>query len=289
MPEPMPLPLPPGLLCEGPHWNARENRLLWVDIQGQLIHSADADGGRPAARRVTEPVTFAIPSADRSLFLGVDGKLCRMRENDAGYQVVSAPALPSGCRFNDAKCDARGRLWAGTMNSARPADADGALYCFEDGILKKKESGFAVSNGLGWNPEGTLLYQTETEKQTIWCYDFDQDTGALSGKRAFARVSGPGKPDGLCVDSEGRILSAQWDGGGIQVYSRDGNPERLISLPCPQVTSCCLGGAEMKTLFITTARAGMSEADLRHAPLSGRIFTMEWDVPGLAAIPVARN
>ena len=145
-------------------------------------------------------------------------------------------------------------------------------------------SGVIVSNGLGWSPDGKIMYFTDSGTGTIYKFDFDMETGTLDHMRAFAVVDQTdGIPDGLAVDAEGFVWSACWDGWQIKRYDPDGKVIQCLNLPVPRVTSLAFGGETLDMLFITTARLGLSESELREAPLSGGLFVAQVDVCGMAA------
>jgi len=88
-------------------------------------------------------------------------------------------------------------------------------------------------------------------------------------------------PDGAVVDSEGCLWNAHWDAGRVARYRPDGSFDRAIDLPAPRTTCPCLGGPELKTLFVTTGFGWMPPEKAAANPLSGAIFAVEVEVPGL--------
>lgn len=275
--------LPPSELGEGPVWDEKSQTLYWVDIAGKRIHHYDPVTGRHAAYSTPSMVGFVVPDEAGSLIAGLKDGLYRM-DLPAGRTTLLAapPDMPAHNRFNDGKCDRRGRLWAGTMN----VDPDhktptGALYRHDSRGLVRLEEDIYISNGLGWSPDSKTMYYTDTVRRVIWQYDYDIDEGSPSNRRVFAIFEEKGRPDGLTIDSAGRILTALWPGWGIAILTPDGKPDGKIDLPVPQVSSCAFGGKNLRTLFITTANIGMRDKDSAEAPLSGHIFQVEMDIPGL--------
>jgi sugar lactone lactonase YvrE len=274
--------LPVCDLGEGPHWDAAAKRLYWVDITGRILHSADAGGKNHSAFQAPAMIGFAVTDDSGRIVAGLQDGLYNIDASASRIELLAHVDHASpGNRFNDGKCDPYGRLWAGTMHATEAnAQATGALYRFNRTGLHVQETGMHISNGLGWSPDNKIMYYSDTVKRTIWQYDYDIETGEASGKRIFARFEGTGRPDGLCIDSQGRVLVALWPGWGVDVYMPDGKLERKIDLPVPQVSSCAFGAEDLKTLYITTARAKLKEDALQAAPLSGRIFAMPWDTAG---------
>jgi len=188
-----------------------------------------------------------------------------------------------GNRTNDGKVDPLGRVWIGTMDDTE-GQFTGALYRIDqDLVVTRVLDGVGVSNGLDWSPDGTVFYYTDSKRGLIWRFPFHMQTGTLGRREVFATVpADQGVPDGLTVDSDGYVWSAHWDGWRITRYDPDGNVERVVWLPVPRVTSLCFGGRALDTLYITSARIGLSNAELLEAPLSGALFSCR---PGVAGRP----
>jgi sugar lactone lactonase YvrE len=143
--------------------------------------------------------------------------------------------------------------------------------------------GVSVSNGIGWSPDGTALYHVDSPRRRIDVYDFDAATGSVAGRRAVVAVDGElGTPDGLAVDAEGGVWVALWGGGAVHRYSPEGTLEERLDLPVTNVTSCCFGGRDLATLYVTTAARGAA-----HEPLAGVLFACRPGVRGLPATPFA--
>jgi sugar lactone lactonase YvrE len=145
-----------------------------------------------------------------------------------------------------------------------------------------------VSNGLGWSPDDRRFYFTDSGTRRIYVYDYDIETGAVAGRRTFVALpEGMGVPDGLAVDAEGFVWSAQWDGWCVTRYDPDGRVDRVINLPVPRPTSCAFGGPDLSTLYITSARIRLSAQQLAEAPLSGSVFALATATRGLPETPFA--
>jgi sugar lactone lactonase YvrE len=275
--------LPPSELGEGPFWDAREQLLYWVDITGRRIHRYDPASRRHDSIPTPSMVGFAVLDEAGGIVAGLQDGVHAMDFATGAARPLAAPALmPKHNRFNDGKCDRRGRLWAGTMNvDPDHATPTGALYRYDDRGLVQFEKDIYISNGLGWSPDDKTMYYTDTVRRVIWQYDYDPDKGLPSNRRPFATFEGPGRPDGMTVDSAGRVLTALWPGWGVAIFTPDGKPDGMIDLPVPQAASCVFGGKDLKTLYIVTASVGMTAEALRDAPASGRIFQVEMDIPGL--------
>jgi sugar lactone lactonase YvrE len=185
-------------------------------------------------------------------------------------------------RFNDGRCDAQGRFFVGSMNEKRDANT-AALYRLDpDGALRQVLSDMMISNGLAWSPDGRTMYHADTPTHTIRAFDYDSVTGIPSRPRTFATWPGEtDRPDGAAVDSVGNYWSAFYRGGKVVQLSPRG--EILAEFPTPAMcpTMCAFGGADRKTLFVTSARQMREPDELARLPLSGGVFAMRVDIAGL--------
>ena len=270
--------LPRSSLAEGPFWDDQLGRLLWVDIEGRAIHCYDPETGRGTTHSVSDAVGFVVLADHGRIVAGISDGIYDLALGSAVETPLVRPQMHSENRFNDAKCDPRGRLWAGTMHRSATRDREptGALYSWHRGGLVLVEPHIAIANGLGWSPTGDTMYFADTHRGTIWAYDYDLASGEVTNRRAFAEVPiDVGVPDGLTVDREGRVIVAIWRGARLNIYGPSGDLKSTISMPVRNPTSCCFGGADLKTLFVTTA-SGLNEDD----PRSGCLFAVGMNAPG---------
>jgi sugar lactone lactonase YvrE len=189
--------------------------------------------------------------------------------------IADVPEHPPGNRFNDGHVDPRGRFWAGSMDDGE-RHPSGHLYRLDpDGHVERFDAGFVVTNGIEWSSDGRRLYFVESAARRIWAYDFDMDSGRPGARRVFAEVvPAAGYPDGLAIDADNHVWSAHWDGGRITRYRPDGSVELVIPIPVPRPTSCCFGGPDLATLFVTSAAVGIDAGAPDRAPLSGGVFAV---------------
>lgn len=261
-------------LGESPFWHPQEKRLYWVDILKPCICRFDPATGRNETRDIGKLVSAVLPASDGRLLLATQDGLEWFDFADGAVQAFASPEaeIPEN-RLNDAKIGPDGAVWIGSMriDASRPT---GALYrVLRNGQIEVKETGLAVSNGLGWSPDRDTLYFVDTVPGQILAYHYSAETGAISGKRIFAKIpEADGRPGGLAVDAEGGVWVTIWDGWRINRYRPDGGIDRSIDLPVPRPTSLSFGGEDLKTLYITTARTRLPASILTEAPLSGGIF-----------------
>ncbi len=276
-------------LGEGPVWSAADKRLLFVDILAPSVILADPESGQFVSKPMPELIGAAVPRA-RGGFLAAtqNGFKTFDWSSDTLTPIAHPEAGKPGNRFNDGKCDRRGRFWAGTL-AITTAPGEGALYRLDaDGKVATMGKGIHISNGLGWSPDDRRFYFTDSGARRIYVYDFDLDGGEIANRRVFVQLpENAGIPDGLTVDAEGFVWSAHWDGWCVTRYDPDGKVDRVVTLPVPRPTSCCFGGPDLSTLYITTARIRMSQRQLAEAPLSGGVFALRAGVRGQADTPFA--
>ena len=275
------------ILGEAPAWCPKERVVYWVDIDGRTILRFDPESGDRRVFAQDRQFGCIVKRADGGFIAGTDGGLVYLDSDLKSSHVFATPeaGFPNN-RFNDGKCDRRGRFWVGStdMNETEP---NGALYRVNGtGDVLRMLSGVIVSNGLGWSPDDKIMYFTDSGHGAIYALDFDADSGEIDNRRVFARVAPKdGMPDGLAVDAQGFVWSAHWGGWRITRYDPDGRIDRIIDLPVPQVTSLAFGGDNLDQMFVTTARLGLTADQLKEAPLSGGLFRVDAGVAGLPEAP----
>ena len=159
-------------------------------------------------------------------------------------------------------------------------ESSGSLYCIDkDFNVQTHEINIGISNTFAWSPNNEKFYFCDTLKGVINSYDYDFNNKKILNKKDFAKFD-RGYPDGSTVDSDGFLWNCRWGGSCVVRFDPNGNVDRVIELPVPNVTSCTFGGKDLKTLFITTARIGMTNQELHKAPLSGNLFALQTDVQG---------
>ena len=265
-----------GRVCrigEGPHYDERTGWVVWVDILGARVLWRDLAGAEVGESPTDGHVGAAVPRRDGGLVLclpagpvlvdpdGTVRPLGTYAEADAAAGV-SRPVDTPTLRSNDAKADPAGRLWLGTMAYDSTPGA-GALYRLDPGADTPRRilSDVTISNGLGWSPDSATMYYIDTPTRRVDAIAYDIDAGELGERSTFATIDDDGAfPDGLCVDAEGGVWVALWNGSAVRRYAPDGRLDRVVPLPTAFVTSCAFAGEEFATLVITTA-AGSRAAD----------------------------
>jgi sugar lactone lactonase YvrE len=274
-------------LGESPLWSPAEQALYWVDIKRPRLFRHDMRSGATRATAMPEEIGAIGLRAGGGLVAAMRSGFALIDAHGIAAPVFARPEadLPQN-RFNDGKCDRAGRFWAASMND-RESGPTGHLWRLDDmRAYAHMESGFVIGNGLGWSPDNRVFYFTDSTARRIYAYDFDLRTGAIANRRVFATVpDDSGYPDGLCVDAAGHVWSAHWDGWRVTRYAPDGRIVAAVHMPVPRPTSCAFGGAELGTLYVTTARIGLDETALAKSPWSGSVLAVQTDSRGLPETP----
>ena len=275
-------------LGEGLCWSPREQALFSVDI---LEHRLYRDGAAAHAHREWRFDETISAVAERkagpglavtlrrglALFDPATGELTRLDEPERERE---------GNRFNDGKCDAQGRFWGGTMDFACKAPT-GALYRFDAAGRAQRaiDLGWIVTNGPTWTLDGRTMFVNDTVHRRVVAYAFDDATGAVGASREWLKLAAAdGHPDGMTTDAAGRVWIAHWGGSCVTCHDPVTAAELArIALPTAHITNVAFGGADMTTLFISSARFELSEAQLAAQPLAGALFAVETDAVGAAA------
>lgn len=272
-----------GALLESPVWCAETQRLWFVDIKAPAVFRLNpADGHLDR---------WAMPSDVGSLALTRRGDiLVALRASIARFdpqtgrlsEIARASHDSSTTRFNDGRCDRQGRFWVGTMYEPR-SHAGGALYRLDtEGRLAMMQGEVTIANGSAFSPDGRVMYFADSPTAEVWASDLDPQTGALSNRRRFAKLTDEqGRPDGAAVDSEGHYWVAAVGGGQLLRYCPTGVLDRAVAVPTRWPTMPAFGGRDMRTVFVTSLKTGRTADELAASPESGGLFAFEADAPGL--------
>lgn len=268
-------------LGEGPFWHPLLQRLFWFDILNRTMLSAGEDG-HIVDRVVFKDTVAAAAVIDRDhLAVAQSGVLLNYDlTTDTSTPIIEIEADVPGNRTNDSRVDRSGGFWIGTMGR-RAEPGAGSVYQYRAGKLTKIMSGIRIPNSTCFSPDGRTAYFTDAGRVIIKC-PLDPETGLPIGEwTEFATIDGPGGADGAVVDSEGFLWSARWGGARVVRMAPDGRVDRIIEVPGVSRVSCpAFGGKDGKTLYLTTAREGMSPEEAAREPYAGSVFSVQVDVPG---------
>ncbi|MFL6684403.1 SMP-30/gluconolactonase/LRE family protein [Paraburkholderia graminis] len=287
----------PAAVGESPVWRAAEQALYWVDIPAQKIVRLRLESGERSEWLLPEKVACIAFDRRGNVLAGCETGLFAVTLSDASAPLatqaepvkvsgrkLAAPVFPFGdMRFNDGRCDRQGRFWAGTMvQDMAAANPAGALYRFDaDGVLSAPVvDGLITQNGLGWSPDGSTMYLSDSHplRRQIWAFDYDVETGEPRNRRVFADLNHyVGRPDGAAVDADGCYWICANDAGALLRFTPQGKLDRQINVPAIKPAMCAFGGRDLDTLFVTSIRpaAGATEHD-------GHLFAVR---PGVTGLP----
>jgi len=272
-------------LGESPVWDERDGRLYFVDLRDTpAIHALDVASGDEARWPMPEDIGCIVPCTDGTLVAGLRSGFATFDRAHGTLDYFFDPEPDKHAnRLNDGKCDARGRLWCGSMNP-ESATAEGSLYVVEPRGCRRVLDGWLTPNGIAWSLDGATMYVADTRRGVIDAFAFDRDDGSLDARRVFADLAAlPGGPDGACVDRDGFLWSAIFDGGCLLRLDPSGRIDRVLRLPVSKPTSCAFGGSGYRTLFVTTASRGLSASRLASEPAAGHVLALDVGVAGVAA------
>lgn len=269
-------------LGECPRWDEKKQLLYWVDINEGQLHCFNPATGEDEFLQFNEEIGCFSLRRENGFVLGMrSGFQLLDGWNTELTPVVDPEADLSSNRFNDGRCDAKGRFIAGSVYP--PKDRDGAnLWSLGlDMDAVQLAEGLLTSNGAAFSPDNTVFYFSDTPKHVIYRYDYDLETGGISNGNVFHQFPhGNGRPDGAAVDSEGFYWTALYEGGRIARLSPEGEIVEEIAIPARCPTMVAFGGDDLKTLYITTV-GNRPQEELEEYPHSGAIFRVDVDVPGL--------
>ncbi len=289
------------LIGEGPAWDERGQRLLWVDQERGLVHEARAEGAGWAETRrwaLERRLAAVVPRARGGMIVAGGDEVFALADDGGEARIARLDIDRARARINDAKCDPQGRLWAATLTTDFAHGAS-ALYRIDPGgHVELMLDGITIGNGLEWSPDGELLYFVDSLTLSIDRFRFDGRCGTLSGRsRLVTFARGDGAPNGLTVDRDGNLWAAATGAGEVRCLTPDGRIIRRVSIATPGATSCAFGGPDGSDLFITSlgrrmpevARSiGLTEAMMTNeGPSAGSLFVCRPGVRGRPATAFA--
>ena len=272
------------LLGEGPIWDAGRQVLWFVDIKRHLLWHYDPASGSNAKAEAPGQIGWALPAEGGNLLCGLQDGLYLFDPETQGFTRLGAvPGEPAHNRLNDGCTDPWGRAWFGSMDDSEQQDS-GRFYVFDRGEIRPAgPSGISITNGPAVSPQGDRIYFTDTVGQKIMVADLS--AGGVGDARPFAdtgAVFPDAYPDGPIVDAEDHVWTGLYLGGVAARYSPDGELVATVPLPARDITKMALGGADLKTAFVTTATKNMAEGDYAAHPEGGKLLSFDSPVAGVA-------
>ncbi|MBX9662108.1 SMP-30/gluconolactonase/LRE family protein [Novosphingobium sp.] len=271
------------ILGEGLLWSARENALFWTDILGRKLWRMSLADEKIRHWDMPEAIGWIIERAAAGFIVGLASGLYKLDLDPFRLELIANPQPERpGNRLNDAKADARGRIWFGSMPfMEQPSTnwpASGALYRLDtDGMVSRHDDGITIANGPALSPDGTTLYHTDSRMGQVWKFPLHED-GSLGTRQPHLQFdTGKGAPDGMTCDREGGLWIAFYSGAKVARFHPDGGLDREIALPTPQITNVCFAGADLTRMFVTSAADGRPDD-----PLAGALFEIDAGAVGVS-------
>jgi sugar lactone lactonase YvrE len=266
-------------LGECPVWDPDRRLLVWVDIYNHRVHRFDPATGEDRFVETEDVVSAIALTKDGRWLVALRDRLALLLDDGETRTLCEVPLQHPDTRLNDGKCDTRGRFWVGSI-SQTPGAA--ALYRYDpDGSLHVMERGLTISNGLGWSPDDTAFYLTDSPTRNIYVYRFDAETGEIQHRRGFCRLEAGVEPDGVAIDRAGNLWTALWDGWSVACFDPAGREIARTALPVQRPTSLAFGGPRWADLYVTTASVGLSQKEMERGFYAGDLYRIAATVPGM--------
>ncbi|MDB5800737.1 MAG: SMP-30/Gluconolaconase/LRE-like region-containing protein [Rhodocyclales bacterium] len=287
------VPLPFTNECaESPFWSPADEAFFWVDIPAGRIHRWSSATATTMSWKLPEQVGCIARQADGNMLAACESGIYTASLQQAEPHVVLRAGIAHPAphmRFNDGRCDRRGRLWVTTFMDWHDKQPVGGLFRYTpDGLSARLLDGFLTPNGMAFSPDNRTLYIADSHASVrkVWAIDFDLDEGVLGERRVFIDMAAyAGRPDGAAVDTEGCYWVAGMDDGCIMRFTPQGVLDRMIRLPVRCPTMCAFGGKDMKSMFITSLRR--SGAAGEHDHLGGSVLQIDPEAQGIAEVAFA--
>jgi sugar lactone lactonase YvrE len=269
-------------LGEVPVWDVREQALYWVDIEGKLLQRYRPATGAVDRWPMPERIACLALREQGGLIVAFASGLAFLDLADGGIAWIARPeADKPHNRFNEGKCDRRGRFWVGSMDDRLSAHS-AALYRVDPDLSVHRMLGeVGISNCFVWTLGDDAFFFADTLDRTIYRFDYDHAAGTIANRRVFAVSPAPAAPDGGTIDAEGCLWNAEWDGWRLVRYRPDGTVDREVRLPVEKPTSCMFGGPDLATLYVTSAVWDLSPERLAAQPQAGGLFAVDVGVRGV--------
>jgi len=274
-------------LGEGPIWHPQREELIWFDIFDGIMHRAKGQTIIASHEFGESAAAAAIIDRDRLAMATASGLQMLNLETGERETIVDIDADTPATRANDSRVNPAGGFWIGTMGN-KAEEGLGRIYQYRAGQLDRIFTTITIPNSICFSADGKIAYFADSPKRKIMKTAMDPATGLPVGSPQLFFDLGdvPAVPDGAVIDAEGYLWSARWDGYCVVRHAPDGSIDRVIDVPTAHVTCPCFGGPDLKTLFITTARQGLSGEELAAQPHAGGVFHIRVDVPGRPEVPI---
>lgn len=265
------------VLGEGPVWDDVNQVICWLDIVNGEIHEYSVGKKDERTVRVHQMIGSIALCKNSNFIAGLQKGLYFIDRKTGKLTAIANPESHlTGNRFNDGKCDPAGRFWAGSMSFTAEPET-GNVYLVDNQLnVSQKISNTTISNGMAWSSSKRLFYFIDSSTKGVDCFDYENETGNISNRRTVIKFNEKeGIPDGMTIDDEGMLWIAHWDGWQVSRWNpQTGKKLAYVKLPVARVSSCTFGGNDLQELYVTTAREGLSDTELKGQPLAGSLFVI---------------
>ena len=275
-------------LGEGSIWDYKNNRLLWIDVTEAKVYIYTPSDSKNVEIDVGKTIGTIVPCEKNTAIVALIDGIYELDLETEKLTFICQPETPrvESNKYNDGKCDAKGRLWVGTMD-INTTPGKGGLYVVTGGKgeYKKVLDNVSVSNGVCWSLDGDKMYYQDSPLKTISAFDFDANKGVISEREEVVKIpKNMGDPDGNTLDATGMVWSAQWGGACVCKWNpHTGQMLQKIDIPALNVTSVAFGGENLEDLYITTASKYMPEDKESLYPEAGKLFVCKPGCKGIKA------
>lgn len=268
-------------------WNIETQRLYWTDIYGQRLYACDEEGGNIEVRELPDKLgSFAFDPRGDLLAAFSKGLFRYQLATGRVVRLTHFEPELERTRLNDGRCDRSGRFVVGGCHQQFFNPVSSVISYSAGGEARRLFGGVALTNGIAFSLDGRRMYFSDSETLVYHWYEYDPETGEVGARHEFARIpEGRGFVDGSAVDADDNVWNARYYGGIVQQYRRDGSEGLRVVMPTDCPSCVCFGGANLDTLFITTARKDLKPAALAAQPSAGGLFKVK---VGARGVPESR-
>lgn len=272
---------------EGIFWNPADGLVWWTDIEGRALWSYDPASGNSVKTTMKDRVCCFAPRRKGGLIVAYADRVVLLDPATGDEELIHRFEPDNReTRLNDGRTDRAGRFVLGGMNEVSGTANSSVISIAPDLSVRTLIEGVSCANSTCFSPDGTTMFFADTPDREIVAYDYDTETGAVSNRRVHASFADePGLPDGSCVDAEGGVWNAEWEGRRVARVAPDGTIDRVIDVPVWKPTCCAFGGPDLDTLYITTSRLMSSDDVLANEPDSGGLFAVKPGIRGVIDAP----
>lgn len=270
-------------LGEGPFWDEAEQALYWVDTDLKCVHKYCPYDNKNTVYQFEEKIGAVVKESEDTLVAAMETGFYRIHQNDGTLECIANPEKDKPDNiFNDGKCDCCGRFWAGTVHK-NELEGKGTLYMLSpDCNCEARYGNITISNGIAWSEDYKTMYYIDTPTYRVTAFDYDAKTGTISNERTAVKFdSEMGMPDGMTIDRDGNLWVAMWGGWSVlKCNPINGEIIGKVKLPVANVTSCIFGGKNLDILYITTAKAELTEEEKKQQRYAGGLFQADVGTTG---------